>query len=110
MEVISVQKMVSDYCNLDIYKEFLGKNDGFKNGLLKILANNGIKLQLNDPSVYRLEWDRLFARYKRIVEKVDLNMRKGRSQFSHFSQEKLASTFFSANEFSSLLKTETESR
>ena len=108
MEVISVQKIVSDYCDLGIYKEFLGQNDRFKSGLLKVLANNGIKLQLNDSN--RIEWDRLFSRYKRIVEKVDVNVRKGRSKFSQFSQEKLASTFFSANEFSSLLKAEKEPR
>ena len=110
MSVISVQKLVSDYCDLNIYQQYRRQNDKFTNGLLKILANNAIEIELKDPEVYRKDWDKLMTRYKRIVEKIDLSLTKKRDKFSQFDDKKLASIFFSPEEFSSLLKAEKESR
>ena len=112
MEVISVQKVVSDYCDLNIHGKFLGERgtNKIKSGLLQILANNGVILDLSDPTVYRKDFDKLYARYKTIVDKVELNLKKKKDKFSNFDDKKLASSFFSQDEFSSLLKPETKSR
>ena len=111
MSVISVGKLVSDYCDLDIHNLFLGENDRLVSGLLKILANNAIEIELADPYLnYRKDWKKLVSRYKRIVDKIEQNLSKGRNKFCQFDSEKLASDFFSVDEFKSLLKAEKESR
>ena len=109
--MVSVRKIVCDYHDLDIHNLYLGESDRLFNGLLKILANNGIKIELADPYLsYRPLWKKLMTRYKRIVEKIEQNIVKGRSKFSQFDEKKLASLFFSVDEFSSLLKAEKEPR
>ena len=109
--MVSVRKIVSDYYDLDIHNLYLGESDRLFNGLLKILANNEIQIELADPYIsYRPLWKRLMTRYKRIVDKIEQNIIKGRSKFSQFDENKLASVFFSVDEFSSLIKAEKESR
>ena len=46
--MVSVHKIVSDYYDLDIHNLYLGESDRLFNGLLKILANNGIEIELAD--------------------------------------------------------------
>ena len=110
MAVITVHKVVSDYCELNIHQIYSRQNDRFVHGLHKILANNAIEITLKDPDVYRKDWDKLMTSYKRIVDKIDQSLRRGRDKFFHFDDKKLASIFFSREKFPSLLEAEKESR
>ena len=110
MVVLFAHKVVSDYCDLDIHNLYLGQEDKFKNGLLRILANNAIEIVLKDPTVYRNEWQKLLVRYKRIVGKIESSMKKGMDKFSNFDQKSLDAVFFKPDEFPSLVKVEKESR
>ena len=109
MAVIYTHKVVSDYGDLDIHNLYLGQEDRIKNGLLRILANNGIQIELKDPKVYQNYWPTLTLRYKRIVEKIEASLKKKKDKFSKFDKKALETVFFSPDEFSSLLKVENES-
>ena len=110
MAVIFAHKIVSDYVELNIHNLYLGQEDRLKHGLLRILANNGIQIVFKDPEVYKKPWLKLYSRYKRIVDKIEPSLRKGKAKFSKFDQKALETVFFSADEFSLLLKDEKESR
>ena len=111
MSAILVRDLVLDYCALNIRHLYQGEKNRVLNGLLRILANKGVEIDLSDPNLgCNKVWKKLLTRYSRIVEKIEYSLSRGREKFGQFNDDKLASVFFSSDEFSSLLKAEKEPR